>query len=197
MGEGAAKQSEMNLGLLPPLKKPYLDASVFLAHIKKEQNVVSEGRTRSEITTRIFEDARQGKYVIHTSFLTIAEVRRLKESGRELQADELPEVNKLFAEFLRHEWIMPIEVDREVAEKAQQLGAIYHVMPPDAIHLASAILTGCNVLLVWDKRSFSDKFAVGPIEGVHVLAPYWEGVRPVLPLASFSDEQPATRALEG
>lgn len=166
----------MDLKLLPPLETPYLDASVFLAHVKEEPHPAFNGRPRFEITTNILEGARQVKYVIYTSFLTIAEVRRLRESKKELDSSELLKINALFADFLEHEWIMPIEVSREIAEKAQELGAIYGMAPTDAIHLASAILNKCNVLMVWDKPRFSDLFKDGPIEGVHVLEPYWEGI---------------------
>jgi len=173
------EQGHLRLETLPPISDPYLDASVLLAHIKVEQILTGRGRTRAEITTALFEGAEQGRYKIITSTLTIAEVRRLRESGKELSPDELPAINALFKRFMEHEWIILVEVSRAVAEKAQELGAVYGMNPPDAIHLASAILTpGCSVLMVWDK-SFSGKFQAGPVEGVHVLEPYFEGLAPL------------------
>jgi len=83
---------------------------------------------------------------------------------------------------MEHEWIIPVEVSRAVAEKAQELGAAHGMSPTDAIHLASAIITqGCIVLMVWDKGTFSGKFQSGPVEGVHVLEPYFEGLAPPQP----------------
>jgi len=171
-------QLKMIAPSLPPLERPYLDASVFMAHIKEEQTAC-RGTTRLDITTNLFKGAQDGKYKLHTSFLTLAEVRRLKPSNKELTPDELVKARGLFQRFLEHRWIEPIEVDRKIAEKAQQLGADYSMSPTDAIHLASAILAPCNVLLVWDKGKFSDLFKDDPIEGVHVLEPYWEGIIPM------------------
>ena len=67
-------QSSLGLSTLPALEKPYLDASVFMAHIK-EEDTPCRGRTRIEITRALLSDAERGRYKIHTSFLTIAEVR--------------------------------------------------------------------------------------------------------------------------
>ncbi len=172
-------QPEMGLATLPPLERPYLDSSVFVAHIKKEQ-IPCRGRTRLDITTDLLQGAKDGKYKIYTSFLTLAEVRRLKEANKELTRDELPEVKALFSRFLEHEWILPIEVNREIGEKARELGATFGMSPTDAIHLASAIYAGCKVLMVWDKGRFSNLFKDGPYEGVHVMEPYWEGASPLV-----------------
>lgn len=171
-----SNQSSLGLSTLPPITKPYLDASVFMAHIKKEKTP-SRGRTRIEITRDLFSDAETTRFKLHTSFLTIAEVRRLKESKKTLTSDELPTARELFNRYIENEWIEPIIVDRLVAEKAQELGAQYGMSPTDAIHLASAILWQCDVLMVWDKNTFTKHFSPDePIEGVYVMEPYWEGV---------------------
>ena len=116
-------QPSLGLSTLPPITKPYMDASVFMAHIKKE-TTPCRGRTRIDITHDLFADAETGRFKLHTSFLTIAEVRRLKESKKELTSDELPAALGLFAKYIENEWIEPIVVDRLVAEKAQELGAV-------------------------------------------------------------------------
>jgi len=166
---------QLGIDTVPPLTKPYLDSSVFLAHIKKESNLCPGGLTRYEITQGIFHDAKDGKFKIYTSTITIAEVRRLKEANKQLTLDERKEINSLFREYMEHEWIYPIEVNREIAEKAQELGATYSIWPMDAIHVASAIWWQCNTLLVWDKRTLFNKIPNGQIEGVRICEPYWEG----------------------
>ena len=173
-----AGQLQMEVPSLPPLERPYIDSSVFMAHIKKE-TIPCRETTRLDITSNLFKGAQDGKYKLYTSFLTLAEVRRIKQANKELTPDELIKARGLFQRFLEHAWIQPIQVDRMIAEKAQQLGADYGMSPTDAIHLASAILAHCNVLLVWDKGKFSDLFKDDPIEGVHVLEPYWEGIIPM------------------
>ena len=163
---------------MPPLNRPYFDASVFLAHIKEEPIPARDGRSRFDITSALFAQAESGVFQIHTSFQTWAEVRRLRESQKELGTEELPLVNRLFSRYLENEWIVPIEVGRLVGEKAQELGAMYGISPTDAIHLASAILGGCAVLLVWDKQSFFLKLPEGTqpdirvVEEVQILEPY-------------------------
>lgn len=68
---------------------------------------------------------------------------------------------------------MPIEVNREVAETAQSIGAQYGIAPLDSIHVASAIYAKCEVLFVWDKP-LQTKLP-STIEGVIISEPYWEG----------------------
>lgn len=157
------------------LTKPYLDSSVFLAHVKKEKTLCPDGRSRYEITQRIFGDARDGRFKIYTSAITLAEVRRLKQTPAPLTEEERKTVNELFREFMEHEWLYLIEVNREVAEKAQELGALHNVYPMDAIHVASAIWWQCSPLLVWDKQTLVSRIP-SPIEGVHICEPYWEGM---------------------
>ena len=137
-----------------PFTKPYLDSSVFFALVKQEQIICPGGLTRWEVARHIFEDAQSGKYTLYTSTATIAEVK--------------------IRDFFEHQFIQPIDVTREIAEKAQELGAEHGINPIDAIHLATAIWWGCDVLLVWDKR-FSQPFEGETLEGVRVTEPYWEG----------------------
>jgi len=171
-----SSQPQFDTGAAYQLKKPYLDSSVFLAHIKQEKILCLGGKNRYEITSRIFNDAEADKFIIYTSTVTIAEVRRIKKAKKKLTEDERKTVNVLFKKYMQHEWMYPIEVSREVAEKAQGLGATYSLTPIDSIHVASAILWECDMLLVWDKHTLLNKFPNGIIEGVRICEPYWEGL---------------------
>ena len=155
--------------------KPYLDSSVFFALVKREEIPCPGGLVRWQIAERIFNDAESGKYTIFTSTTTIAEVRRIHRQGEPLRYAEL----QLVREFFQHQYIAAIDVNREIAEKAQELGATYGITAIDAIHLATAIWWQCDTLLVWDKR-FSHHFADVAIEGVTVAEPYWVGQLPAL-----------------
>lgn len=163
---------------LPKLEKPYLDASVFMAHVKREGTVCPSGQTRYEITTNIMAGAQKKKYVLYTSVITIAEVRRLKESKNELSNDELAEFNERFAEFVQHDWMLPMEVNRDISEEAQRLGATYGIYPMDAIHVASALYWECNVFMVWDKHSLTSKLP-RRLGSLYISEPYWEGIIPM------------------
>ena len=164
--------------LPPKLENPYLDSSVFLAHIKEEATKCIGGSTRFQITTNIFEDARKKKYQLYTSTVTLAEVRRLKDSRKELTDDEIEKVNRHFQDFTEHEWLFLIEVNREIGERAQQLGAQYGIWPMDAIHIASAIYWDCGVFMVWDKGSLTTKLP-RKIDNLYICEPYWEGITPM------------------
>ena len=150
--------------------KPYLDSSVFLALVKKEETQQEGELARWQIAEHIFGDAEAGHFTIYTSTITITEVRRIRRQDQPLDADELKQVQ----EFFQHQYIQTIDVTREIAEMAQELGASYGITAMDAIHLATAIWWECDALLVWDKR-FSRHFENGPIHGVTVSEPNWEG----------------------
>ena len=128
---------------------------------------------RWEIIRNILNGAETGQYGIYTSTATIAEVRRIRSRTEQLDQAELQQIQ----EFFQHQYIYTIDVTREIAEKAQELGAEYGITAIDSIHLATAIWWGCDVLLVWDKP-FSQHFENSLIEGVRVAEPYWEGQLP-------------------
>jgi len=172
-------QVDMGLQLLPEIRSVYLDSSVFLAHIKGERLVAFAGRSRVEITAAIFEAARNGQFKIYTSFFTLAEVRRIRGQAEALGDDEIDRVNSLFQEFLEHDYIYAIEVNREIAEKAQSLGARFNLTPTDAVHMASAIVAGCSMAFAWDKGTWLSKFPGGECEGVKLFEPYWQGAFPL------------------
>ena len=125
---------------------------------------------RWQIAERIMKDAERGDYHLYTSTITLAEVRRIREKEVQLSQNEI----EIVQAFFESEYIRLIEVSREIGEKAQILGAQHGIYPMDAIHLATAVQHGCDVLLVWDKP-FSSRFQDAPVEGVRVIEPYWEG----------------------
>ena len=147
-------------------QKPYADSSVFFAVIKKEAIPCSNGLLRWEVAEHILRESEQGQYQLYTSTITLAEVRRIRERNVELTETELNTVSRFF----RNEYLRVSAVTREIAEKAQILGAQYGIWPMDAIHLAAAIQLQCDVLLVWDKR-FSARFQGASIQGVRVIEP--------------------------
>ena len=147
--------------------RPYLDSSVFFAWVKQEDIPAAGGLPRWEIVGRIFREAEAGQYPIYTSVAAIAEVRRIQNQSEPLAAVELAQIRAFF----QRSFIQTADVTREIAEKAQELGAAHGLTPIDAIHLATAILLGCDVLLVWDKR-FSQRFEGRPVEGLIVTEPY-------------------------
>ena len=83
----------------------------------------------------VIQKADQGEIQIITSALTIAEVIYLKEQEKidRIKSDEI-------CRFFENEYIIPINVDRVVAEMARNLLWNYETLrPKDALHVASAI----------------------------------------------------------
>ena len=144
-----------------PYTKPYLDTSVYIAAIKKE-----DGRVRP--AERILNDARAGKFQIIAATFVAVEVIRAKGEPIALpdSADEIIE------RFLFHEYITWVELDLTLALEARRLARAHRLKPADAVHLASAMRGGADQLLRWD-----DRFAPAgsTVEGVYITDPYWTG----------------------
>jgi len=75
-------------------------------------------------------------------------------------------------DFFKHEYIKLVTLDRNVAELARQVARQHGFRPPDAVHMASAIIAGADELLTWDEKDFSINHT---IEGVAIKLPYWFG----------------------
>ena len=112
-------------------QRPYLDSSVFIALIKNE---VVEGVSRGEIARNILNDAQNGRFQIFTSTFTLVEVHKDRRQPRLTVEEE-----HLVVDFFKHEYIVLIDLDRLVAERARELARTYSLTPNDAVHLASAI----------------------------------------------------------
>ena len=125
-------------------KKPYFDSSVFIAWIRGE---IINGINRKQIADHILTLAENGEFKIHSSSFTLAEVH--KKRNHEKLTTEQDENIILFFE---QEFIEVIDVDRLIGEEANRLCRQYGLLPADAIHLASALRAGCDVLLAWDDR---------------------------------------------
>jgi len=110
----------------PP--KVYWDACAFIGRIQREPDKIVELEQLTELAT-------QGKLLIVTSTLTIAEV--LKEPALGPSDDEK---FRSIADFFENPWIILRNVDRRIAETAAKLRITYEKLrTPDAIHLATAI----------------------------------------------------------
>jgi len=125
-------------------KKPYFDASAFLAWIKKEE---PNGIKRWENVGHILTLAEKGQFHIFTSTITLAEVHKLRSGP--ILADEL---NGELLAYFEHEFIELIDVDRMIGEQANAFCRQYGIFPNDAIHLACALRVKCDVLLAYDGR---------------------------------------------
>jgi len=118
--------------------KRYWDSSCFLAWLKKEPDKIDDCRG-------VIQGCENGQIKLITSTLTIAEVLYLKHNQK------IPKTESgLIRDFFEHRYIITVAVDRTIAEKAQDLVWDYEIKPKDAIHAASAILSGTKILDTFD-----------------------------------------------
>ena len=91
----------------------------------------------------------QETHPLNTSEITLSEV--LVGPLRRADHDLLERYRLLF----RHaEIIQLVPVTRAILERAAELRAVSAMRLPDAIHVATALATGCQIVLSQDKRVF-------------------------------------------
>ncbi|NWF57474.1 MAG: PIN domain-containing protein [Syntrophaceae bacterium] len=131
-------------------KKIALDTMIFIYAFE-------EHRVYLPLVHPLFRELEKGKLTAVTSTLTIAEcmVQPFRAKALELAA----RYKILFRDF-PHLSVIP--VSDEIAEKGAWLRAQYKIKTPDAIQLATALITGSHVFLTNDE-------ALPSIEGIRVL----------------------------
>lgn len=121
----------------------YWDTSVFLCLINKDET------TRRAICEEILKHAREGRTVICTSMYTIVEVIRPK--GIKHPTPLTPAQVAILEGMFKWPFLKKYQVDETLALKAAQLSRETGLKPADAIHAATAIAAGCDVLHRWDR----------------------------------------------
>jgi predicted nucleic acid-binding protein len=119
----------------------YWDANVFHALFGKEAG-------REEVCAKIESYARQGILQIYTSTATFVECVWIKGVPNRLE----PKHEALISKYFQHKFLRPIVCDRQIAESARSLIWQFYpgLKPKDAIHLASALFIGVDVLQTYD-----------------------------------------------
>lgn len=119
----------------------YWDANTFLAYFLEEAG-------RVDCCEAGLEDAEQGKILIVTSALTIAEVLALRGKKR---LPPKPEMKIRVSDFFKNEYIAVQNITREVAELARDLVWLHSIKPKDAVHIACALAVEAPVFETYDK----------------------------------------------
>lgn len=136
----------------------YLDSSAVISTIK--------GEPGHEPVARVLELAQKGALTLVTSTILLVEART---GGRDAAVDDSDE-RELLSHLDHPAWIL-VELNRTVALRARHLCLRLGLHNYDAVHLASAIEGGAEVLMTFDKR-----FPLGSaVEGVWVDKPYSPG----------------------
>lgn len=106
----------------------YWDANVFLAWLKEEPDKLAQCEAG-------IRDAEAGKLVIVTSALTLAETLYLIRGEIPVASETRDKVRGFF----RNEYILLHELDRGIAELAQDVVWDHEIAAKDAVHVATAL----------------------------------------------------------
>lgn len=154
---------------------PYVEASVFIAHIKGESQGTRGDQDAKAIFDQILDRAKRGDYKIVTSALTIAEVFKRRSRAEMPPQGELTESQstEVLSRFESKD-ILIVEIFRNIAEHAHRLCCASKkkdgcrcLAPTDALHIAAALHARCKVLLTWDQGMICH----GEIEGLRIEEP--------------------------
>ena len=130
------------MGLIDRLlgRRIYLDANVFIY-------AVEHSPEHAAFLDGLFDLLEAGEVVAVTSELTLAEVlAKPFEDGR-------ADLARLYEEMVAPSaWLSVVPVERAILVTAARLGPELGLKLPDAIHVASAAATGCELFLSNDRR---------------------------------------------
>jgi predicted nucleic acid-binding protein len=118
----------------------YWDSNAFLGYLKDEAD-------KADACGRVLQAAENGRLVIVTSALTLAEVIHLKGSAK-LPSEQRSKVDAFF----KAEYISVRNVTRATSELATELVWDNGIHPKDAIHVATAVLYKVPKLHTYDEK---------------------------------------------
>jgi hypothetical protein len=149
------------------IERRYWDSDCFLGWLQGEPD-------KEASCKEVLEAAEDGKVLIVTSALTIAEVLALKN------AQPIPVSNCRKVEaFFRRDYIVIRNITRHIAENARTYVWDYGVKPKDALHVATAIDADLELLNTFDEALQKKSTMVGN-PGLIISKPSW--CEPRLPL---------------
>jgi predicted nucleic acid-binding protein len=125
------------------LRRVYWDSCTFIGLLNQEPNKIVA-------CTEVWKEAEKGVTAIYTSFLSFAEVFRVKCEGKGKPLTD--QLDAQIANMLRQRWIKPVVVDERIGIAARRLLRHYPECkkPTDGIHLASALSLNVDEMHTYD-----------------------------------------------
>ena len=130
----------------------YLDTSV-ISHLEQE-----DAPEKMEQTRKVWEILQTGKYEVVISDLVLAEINECKEPKRSILKEYLAQIN--------YERVSITEETEEIANEIINEGILNPKSFDDCLHIASAILNDCNIIVSWN---FKHMVNVDTINGVRKI----------------------------
>ena len=132
-------------------RRVYWDACIWIALIQREKNAVG-GSDRDTLCRAVIAEAKKNKIEILTSTLSLVEVCK----NPKIRTSDEDQIGAYF----ENDYILLMNVDRLVGEHARLLMMAGHtgLKPPDAIHVASAILGNVSEFHTFDGSGKQKKF---------------------------------------
>jgi predicted nucleic acid-binding protein len=118
----------------------YWDSCTFISRIQGDPDRIAQ-------LEYITDEAAERRMQIVTSTLAVAEVCYIR---RKCSPEELKRDVTEIARFFDNDYIHLVQVSRRIATEAAQIARLYNVKPADAIHLATAIESGCQEVHTYD-----------------------------------------------
>lgn len=130
----------------------YLDTSVisYLEQIDSPEKM--------EQTRKVWEILKTGKYEVVISDLVLAEINECIEPKRSILKEYLAQIN--------YQRVLIIEETEEIANEIINEGILKPKSFDDCLHIASAILNDCNIILSWN---FKHMVNVDTINGIRKI----------------------------
>ena len=132
--------------------KIYLDTSV-ISHL--DQNDVPE---KMEQTKKVWNILKTGKYEVIISDLVLAEMNECKEPKKSILQEYLAQIN--------YERIHINKETEEISNEIIEEGILNQKSFDDCLHIASAILSDCNIIVSWN---FKHMVNVDTINGIRKI----------------------------
>lgn len=129
----------------------YWDACTFISRIQGDVGRIAD-------LEFITDEAAAGKVQIVTSALSIAEACHIR---RDCSADEKLRDIEAIGKFFDNDYIHVIQLTRKIATEAAKIAVQQGLKPPDAIHLATAIGSNCQIVHTYDDKLLKRDGQVG------------------------------------
>jgi predicted nucleic acid-binding protein len=156
-------------------RRVYWDACTWIALIQREKILVG-GSDRDTACRAVIAEAKKDKIEILTSTLSLVEVCK-DPKIRSSKEDQI-------GTYFENDYILLMTLDRLVAQHARHLMTVGHagLKPPDAVHVASAVLGQVSELHTFDDKLLRLDGEVARVDGgrLRICTPDVEGTPPPL-----------------